>query len=414
MKNSREEALKILYKIEFEGAYPNIALKDIPYELSKQDKALVTNLVYGVIDKKLTLDYIIGQKSKIKLKKISKYILLILRLGIYQLMYTDKIPQSAAVDESVKLAKRYGHSASSGFVNGVLRSTAKDGYSLPEDETQRLSVEFSMPEWICKKWIKEFGYDFCKELMVAFSKEPVLTLRPNTLKTDAKSLCDMLNVKSKVVDDAVECDGFDIANDKLYLDGYYTVQDRAAMAAAMVLEPQAGECIIDMCAAPGGKTTHIAELMQNKGQIKAFDIYDHKVELIKKNAKRLGITIIDVSKKDASVFDETLYDSADRVLCDVPCSGMGILRRKPDIKWNRKEEDSFYDIQKAILENASKYLKKGGVLVYSTCSIEKDENEKVTSDFLAENKNFERIFQKTYYPNVDGTDGFYICKIKKN
>ena len=152
-----------------------------------------------------------------------------------------------------------------------------------------------MPEWICKKWLKEFGYDFCKELMIAFSKEPVLTLRPNTLKTDAKSLCDMLDVKADAIGSAVECEGFDIANDKLYLEGYYTVQDRAAMAAAIALEPKAGESIIDMCAAPGGKTTHIAELMQNKGQIKAFDIYDHKVELIKKNAKRLGITIIDVS-----------------------------------------------------------------------------------------------------------------------
>lgn len=414
MKNAREEALKILYRVEYEGAYPNIALKDMSDELLSHDRALVTNIVYGVINRKLTLDYIIKQKSKIKLKKLSKYILLILRMGIYQLVFMDKIPQSAAVNESVKLAKRYGHSASSGYVNGILRNVSQNGFDYPEDKIERLSVEFSFPMWICQKWEKEFGYDFCKELMTALSKEPMLTLRPNSLKTDAKSLCDMLNVKARVTDGAVECEGLDVAKDKLYLDGYYTVQDRAAMASAIALDPQEGEVVIDMCAAPGGKTTHIAELMKNKGKVKAFDIYEHKIELIKKNAQRLGISIIDASVMDASVLDKKLIESADRVLCDVPCSGTGIIRRKPDIKWNRKEEDNFYPIQKKILENASKYLKKGGTLVYSTCSIERDENENVTGSFLDENKNFERLYEKTYYPNVDGTDGFYICKIKKN
>lgn len=414
MKNAREEALKILFRVEYEGAYPNIALKDMSDELLSQDRALVTNIVYGVINRKLTLDYIIKQKSKIKLKKLSKYILLILRMGIYQLVFMDKIPQSAAVNESVKLAKRYGHSASSGYVNGILRNVSKNGFDYPKDKIERLSVEFSFPMWICQKWEKEFGYDFCKELMRALSEEPMLTLRPNSLKTDAKSLCDMLNVKAQLIDGAVECEGFDIAKDKLYLDGYYTVQDRAAMAAAIALDPKEGETVIDMCAAPGGKTTHIAELMKNKGKVRAFDIYEHKIELIKKNAKRLGISIIDASVSDASVLDKNLIESADRVLCDVPCSGTGIIRRKPDVKWNRKEEDNFYPIQKKILENASHYLKKGGVLVYSTCSVEWDENENVTGSFLDENKNFERLYEKTYYPNVDGTDGFYICKIKKN
>ncbi len=414
MKNAREEALKILFRVEYEGAYPNIALKDMSDELLSHDRALVTNIVYGVINRKLTLDYIIKQKSKIKLKKLSKYILLILRMGIYQLVFMDKIPESAAVNESVKLAKRYGHSASSGYVNGILRNVSKNGFDYPKDKIGRLSVEFSFPMWICQKWEEEFGYDFCKELMTSLAKEPMLTLRPNSLKTDAKSLCDMLNVKAQVIDGAVECEGFDIAKDKLYLDGYYTVQDIAAMAAAIALDPQEGETVIDMCAAPGGKTTHIAELMKNKGKVRAFDIYEHKIELIKKNAQRLGISIIDASVSDASILDKNLIESADRVLCDVPCSGTGIIRRKPDIKWNRKEGDNFYPIQKKILENASRYLKKGGVLVYSTCSIERNENENVTSSFLDENKNFERLYEKTYYPNVDGTDGFYICKIKKS
>jgi len=271
--------------------------------------------------------------------------------------------------------------------------------------------------WICQKWVKEFGYEFCAELMKAFGEEPYLILRPNVLKIDAHELADLLlqkGIAAKADENCVECSGFDIANDSLYLEGYYTVQDRAAMAAAIALSPKSGEVVIDMCAAPGGKTTHIAELMQNQGKVLAFDIYVHKVDLIQKNAQRLGLDIISAQLKDASVFDEELAQSADKVLCDVPCSGTGILRRKPDIKWNRKEDDSFCEIQKEILENASKYLKKGGEIVYSTCSIEKEENEEITNRFLAENENFQRLYEKTYYPNIDGTDGFYICKMKKN
>lgn len=414
MKNAREEALKILYRVEYEGAYPNIVLKELSEDISPLDKALITNIVYGSISRRLTLDYIIEQKSKIKLKKLSRYIHLILKMGIYQLVFMDKIPQSAAVNESVKLAKRYGHSASSGYVNGILRNVAKNGFEYPKDKVERLSVEFSYPLWICKKWEKEFGYGFTKEMMIAFSKEPKLTLRPNTLKTDAKEVAFLVGNGAKVQDGAVICDGFDIARDKYYLDGYYTPQDCAAMAAATILAPREGDFVIDMCAAPGGKTTHIAELMKNKGSIKAFDIYEHKIELIKKNAKRLGIDIIDAKIADASEFCKELSNVADKILCDVPCSGMGILKRKPDIKWNRKEDDNFCDIQKKILKNAASYLKIGGELVYSTCSIEKEENENVTENFLDENKNFERLYEKTYYPNVDGTDGFYICKIKKN
>ncbi len=418
MKSAREVALLILYRVENGGAYPNILLKEmIDKDMSKQDRALVTNLVYGVINRQITLDYIISQKSKIKLKKLSKYILLILRMGIYQLMFMDKIPQSAAVNESVKLAKRYGHSASSGYVNGVLRNVAKNGFEYPKDKTQELSVKYSFPLWVCKKWICEFGFNFTNELMEAFLEEPKLVLRPNTLKTDIDALSKMLahnGIELCIQDDAIICSGLDVSNDTLYQNGFYTVQDIAAMQTAKVLAPQMGETIIDMCSAPGGKTTHIAELMQNSGKIYAFDVYEHKIELVKNNAKRLGIDIIDAILCDATTYNEKLADVADRVLCDVPCSGTGIIRRKPDIKFNRKEDDSFYEVQSAILNNGAKYVKHGGVLVYSTCSIEKEENGAVTSSFLDNNKEFERLYEKTYYPNKDGTDGFYICKMKRN
>ncbi len=418
MKSAREVALIVLYRVENDGAYPNILLKDmIDKDMSKQDRAFVTNLVYGVINRQITLDYIISQKSKLKLKKISKYILIILRMGIYQMLYMDKIPHNAAVNESVKLAKRYGHSASSGFVNGVLRNVSKSGFELPKDKNEELSIKYSFPMWMCKKWVNEFGYDFTNELMASFLEEPSLVIRPNTLKIDTDTLLNMLKdrgIDAAAKDGAIVCKGLDVANDALYRDGFYTVQDIAAMQAAIILSPKSDETVIDMCSAPGGKTTHIAEIMQNRGKIYAFDVYEHKIELVRGNAKRLGIDIIEAALCDATQYNEKYSECADRVLCDVPCSGTGIIRRKPDIKLNRTENDSFYQIQSEILNNGARYLKHGGVLVYSTCSIEKEENEAVTGKFLDSNKEFEKLYEKTYYPNTDTTDGFYICKMKRN
>lgn len=411
----REAALLILCKTEYEGAYPNLELKKLPQTMSARDRALAVSLVYGVISKKLTLDYIIRTLSKIKIKKLSKYIHQILRLGIYQLMFTDKIPQSAAVNESVKLAKRYGHAASAGYVNGVLRAAARTVIEYPGEPVKRLSVMYSYPEWLCRRWITEFGADFAEELMKAFDKEPELTLRPNSLKTTAVELAAMLNDEGKnaaVSGNAVVCTGLDVGNDRLYREGFYTVQDKAAAAAAATLSPKPGETVIDMCAAPGGKTTHMAELMKNSGKITAFDIHEHKIKLIEENAARLGITIIAAKKADAAVYDGALKETADKVLCDVPCSGLGILRRKPDIKWNRSPEDDFRTVQLNILKNGAAYLKHGGELVYSTCTIERAENEEITGEFL-KTDGFEKLFEKTYYPNTDNTDGFYICKLKK-
>lgn len=417
--NEREAALKALYEIEFNGAYSNMAIKDIlsrNCDMSPQGKALFTALVYGVIDKKLTLDYYITNFSKIKLKKISKYILLILRMGIYQLIFMDKIPESAAVNESVKLAKRYGHGASAGFVNGILRTVSKSSISYPENKNEYLSVKYSYPLWLCDKWIGEFGFEFTEDMMKAFEKNKQITLRPNLLKTTKEELSTLLNdsgIKTEICNDHITTSGFDIEKNELYLQGYFTPQDIAASDAAKVLEPKSGEVVIDMCSAPGGKTTHIAELINNRGRILAFDKYSHKIEIVKKNAKRLGIDIIEARESDACVFDNTLQGVADKVLCDVPCSGLGIIGRKPDIKWNREDISDINQIQKKILKNGAKYLKNGGILVYSTCTLEKSENEGVIEGFLSENADFERLYEKTYYPHMDNTDGFYICKLRK-
>ncbi len=413
MTNAREIAMKVIYDVEFNGAYSNMVLKKSLKSAENQDKAFITTLVYGVISRKLTLDYVIKAYSKIKLGKISKYILVILRMGLYQLMFMDKIPESAAVNESVKLAKRYGHGASAGFVNGILRNYIRNGIEIPENN---LSVKYSYPEWLCDKWTGDFGFDFAEELMRAMNIEPKLTIRPNTLKTTRDALKQKLEangVKCEINGISLVCGGFDVANDKLYLDGLYTVQDTAASNAAIALNPKAGDTVIDMCAAPGGKTTHLAEIMENKGKILAFDIHEHKIKLIEANAKRLGIDIIAAKPADTAALDESLKNTADKVLCDVPCSGLGIIRRKPDIRWNKEDTEGLWTVQRKILGNAAEYLKNGGELVYSTCTINREENEGITGKFLENHADFEKISEKTYYPHIDGTDGFYICKMRK-
>lgn len=433
MKNAREIAVLTLADVHKAGAYSNLALKKrIPKEFPDAEKRLASNLVYGVLKYELTLDYIIGQYSKIKLKKISAYILEILRIGIYQLLYMDKIPESAAVNESVKLAKRYGHGASAGFVNGLLHSVIRGTVQYPENPLQRLSVEESFPMWLCREWAENFGLEFAKDLMRAMNREVRLSLRANTLKIAPKALAEKMpgGAVSELYPMAVECDGLDIAASGAYQNGEFAVQDTAAMLAGAVLAPKPGETVLDLCAAPGGKTTHLAQLMENKGKILAFDIHAHKIKLIAENARRMGIDIIKAQQKDAQEPDKTLFDIADKVLADVPCSGLGIIRRKPEIKWNRAETDGLPEIQYQILENAAQYVKHGGEIVYSTCTLRRQENEEIIRQFLEEHREFSAVdftellpkaLQKesvrqghvTFYPNTDGIDGFFIAKLKR-
>ncbi len=433
MKNAREIAVLTLVDVHRAGAYSNLALKKrLESDMSGAEKRLATSLVYGVIKRQLTLDYIIGQYSKIKLKKISDYILEILRTGIYQLLYMDKIPQSAAVNESVKLSKRYGHGASAGFVNGVLHSVIRGGVQYPHDSAERLSVEESFPLWLCREWTDSFGQEFAKDLMRAMNREPRLCLRANTLKISAGELAGRMPAGevSALYPQAVLCSGFDIAASAEYQDGLFTAQDISAMLAGAVLAPKKGETVIDLCAAPGGKTTHLAQLMENAGRILAFDIHAHKIKLIEENAKRMGISIIEARQGDAAIHESSLDSLADKVLADVPCSGLGIIRRKPEIKWNKKEESNLEQIQYSILENAARYVKPGGEVVYSTCTLRRQENEDIIRRFLAEHRAFAPVdfqaklpqaLQKdtvreghvTFYPNTDGIDGFFIAKLKR-
>ena len=418
MITAREAALLALNDILYNGKYSNIAVKEMLGKcrgMDKTEKAFFTNLVYGVISRHFTLEYVISQYSAIKLKKLARYVKIILELGFYQLIYLDKVPESAAVNECVKLSKRYCKKGSDRFINGVLRAFLKNRCVIPDDD---LAVKYSFSQEMTKMFLEQFGYEFSDQLMQALNTPPDIMLRPNTLKTDADKLSLLLKsngIENTVTDyGMVISDGFDVASNRLYKEGYFTPQDRGAYTASVVLAPKEGETIIDMCSAPGGKATHIAELMKDNGNILAFDIHEHKVSLIDNSAKRLGLKSINAHVGDSAVYNSKLNGIADRVLCDVPCSGWGIIRRKPDIKLSHTDLCELYDIQKKILDNGAKYVKIGGCIVYSTCTVNKKENEEIISEFLSKNKNFEKTYEKTFYPNIDGCDGFYVCRLNKN
>ncbi len=429
MSTARQTALKILYSVEFEGAYSNLKIKSelLKAELNSKDRSLATMLVYGVISRKIALDSVIKKYSSVKINKLSKYVLLILRLGIYQLLFCDKIPESASVNESVKLAGKFAPK-SRGFVNGILRSVQRGGY-----EFKNSAEELSYPENIYNKWCEDFGQEKAESIMMALNQSPKMTVRANYLKNTRDGLIKRLSDEGAfaeadlLYERSVRVSGLDVSKSKAFLDGCFTVQDTSAQLSAYVLSPKKGDTVLDMCASPGGKTTHIAELMENEGRVLAFDIYEHKIKLIEENAKRLGLSIIEAKIMDSSVLDEDLCEKFDCVLADVPCSGLGIIRRKSDIKYNAEFNDKLYDLQGKILDCASKYVKTGGVLVYSTCTLNKYENELRIEKFLKENPNFsavdisDKINSKTaqsgyvtIFPDEYDADGFFIAKLKKD
>ena len=337
---AREVALKALYSIEKSGAYTNAALKEAlsTNKLSQQDKGLVTELIYGVVTNKSAIDYIIMQFSKIKIKKMSPWIISILRMGIYQIYYMDKIPHSAACNEAVKLAKKYSHGAGSGFVNGVLRSSVRAygefKFPVSGDAAFDLSLEYSYPEWITQKLIAEYGEEKCRELYIENRKAHSTSIRVNSLKTTKADLIPLLEkegLQCKEVDkleNALVVEGkLNVENSDAYKNGLYSLQNISSQKAVEALNPQKGQLVVDMCAAPGGKSCAIAEKMQNSGRVLSFDIFPHKVELIKKAAVRLGIDIIDAKVADGTQLCDDLVEKADLVLADVPCSGLGVIHK---------------------------------------------------------------------------------------
>jgi 16S rRNA (cytosine967-C5)-methyltransferase len=433
MANARLLAVQLLDKTFLKNGFSNIVLDTAlnSSQLSVQDKKFCTALYYGVIERKITLDYIISEYCK-QPKKIDATVFNILRLGVYQLLYMDNVPDNAAVDESVKLAVKTGHSKLKGLVNAVLRNFIRDDkkYVFPKNNFEMLSVKYSAPVWLVRKITKEYGENYAKAVLESSVKKPPVTVRLNAVHADENALFENSGGFEFIRDNCIKnCyelkGGGDISLIPAFKKGMFHVQDSASQFCCMALNPQKNDIVIDICSAPGGKAFTIAEIMENTGTVYAFDLYEKRVGLIKQGAKRLGLSNINAQVGDASVFNENIPE-ADKILCDVPCSGLGVIRRKPEIKYkNPYEFKELSEIQYKILENASQYLKIGGELVYSTCTLNKKENEEVIEKFLKNHSEFTGVnflenfgepfndFKVVLSPEYFNCDGFFISKIKR-
>ena len=413
MANARKTAVKVLAKIEKEGTYSNLgvaeALKNS--ELTPQDKSLATAIIYGVLDRKITLDYILSKFLRTPINKTEPFTLTVLRSALYQIKYMDKIPESAAVNEAVKIMKSSKFSRNSGFVNGVLRSVLRTDVEIPKgDDAKSLSVRYSCPLWIVESFLNDYGLEDTKALLGESLKPAPTVLRINTVKVDVSEIEKEYEINGNSVE---LTKGIDISNSELYKKGFVYAQDYASQKAVEVLNPKAGDRVLDVCAAPGGKSFTMANLMGNKGEILACDLYPHRVELIRKTAKRLGLDIIKTAVADATGYNPE-FGEFDCILCDVPCSGLGVIRRKPEIKYNALPQlEELKNIQLSILRNAVKYLKKGGKLLYSTCTLRREENEKLVISFQKEYNDLCKVYEHTFMPHKDGTDGFYCALFEK-
>lgn len=434
-------AHNVLYRVLCEDAYSAIAINNSVKEnkLNGLDASFLSALVYGVLERKLTLEYIIRQYSSIRIKKIEIKTLIVLYLGFYQLIYMDKVPDSAAVNESVKLCKRLKLFKSSGFVNAVLRNfiRADKAYRLPDacDWIKYLSVVYSCPEALVTELSDTYGDGLAEKILSGTIGRPPITVRVNTLKTDKITLKKELTERGiKVEDISFLENSLDLSStgslEKIpqFKEGHFFVEDAASQLCAEILGAQPGERIADVCAAPGGKSFYSALRMNDKGAVYSYDVHEHKLGLIKKTAEKLGIGIIHTAVRDAAGAAD--LPQCDRILCDVPCSGLGILRRKPEIRYKTDTNiDILTNLQYSILCMSAKCLPTGGVLVYSTCTLRRCENHDIVRRFLSEHPEFsgeeiilpegiERVVDEeshclTLLPGFCGTDGFFISKLRR-
>lgn len=442
--NTREISMNILIDINRNKAYSNLSLnKYLDKDMEKRDTNLIREIVFGVLENMIYIDYILSKASKIKIKKIHENILEILRIGIYQIVFMDRVPDSAAVNESVKLAKKYGHKGTIGFTNGVLRSISRDKEKFAaidvKDKSEYISIKYSHPQELVKRWVNEFGIEFTEKLCRENLNKALLNIRVNTLKVSKEDLIESLKekgiktIEGKYAHDALIVENpHGITETEEFKEGFFTIQDESSMLVAQIMDPKEGSKVIDVCSAPGGKSTHIAQNMNNTGYILSRDIYPHKIKLIEENINRLGIKNIQTEVYDALKRDVSMIEKFDYGLIDAPCSGFGLIRRKPEIKLIRKEEDiaSLSELQSNMLETVKDYVKVGGHLIYSTCTIEKKENIDVINNFLNKNQNFKLVniedkieneenllnLKDGYinlFPHIHGTDGFFIAKMIK-
>lgn len=441
MKKSREIALTVLDGVTGgKEAYSNILLNRCISEsnLNEKDRGLVTEIVYGTLKYKYTIDKILAYFIKKDFKKLDLSVLNMLRISIYQIKYLDKIPEFAAVNEAVDIIKKSNGIGASKFVNGVLRNYLrnKDANFVKDNEMEKLCFEYSFEPWMAKLFIKQYGKEKATYIMRGSNEVPSISFRTNVIRTNTEQVlkklkeAEFIAEKGYIASEAITIiKGKNIEDNKLFNEGYITVQDESAMLVASSMELEEDMKVFDMCSAPGGKTTHISEIMNNTGEVKAFDIHKNKLKLIENSAKRLGLSNITLTELDSSNFKEEYEETADRVLIDVPCSGLGIIRKKPEIKWNKTSKDlkSLINIQKKIMEAACRYVKVNGILMYSTCTLNKEENEENIKWFLSKHKEF--IVETLCFDEKDNImynengsvtilpnkymDGFFICKLRK-
>lgn len=448
--SARAMALEILYLVDHEDAYSNLALNSVleKHRPEKQDRGFVTELVYGTLRTRNTLDWVLGRFLKKPMASLTPWIRNILRAGVYQLMFMDKVPESAAVNESVNLAKRYGHKGTVGLVNGVLRNVVRSlgdlHYPAPEKEpVQHIAVKYSHPEWLVERWLKEFGFAGTLELCKANNEIPPNAVRTNTLRITREELKKRLEeegiqaTEGRLAPETLILEGFkSVGSIAAHREGLFLVQDESSTLVGHALNPAPGSLVIDACSAPGGKTTHLAQLMGNSGRIVACDVHSHKLDLVRENMGRLGITIIEPNLLDATRLHEKHAGQADFILVDAPCSGLGVLRRRPEIRWRKElgQIRELRELQLKILDSAAQCLKPGGALVYSTCTVTEEENSGVIKEILCRRPELKLESLANYLPGSlagipgletipegyvqflphrHGTDGFFISRFRR-
>ena len=443
---TRELVLGVLLEVTRDGEYSHISLRNVltKYQyLDKRDRAFITRVVEGTLEHMIEIDYIINQFSKVKVNKMKPVIRNILRSTVYQLKYMDSVPNSAACNEAVKLATKKGFASLKGFVNGVLRNIERnlDNITYPDEANllEYLSVEYSMPEWILQKWLAQYDRATVETMLADFQMERPTTIRVNRNVMTKNELIESLENQGVHVEnhpylsDALWITSYDyLADLDSFQKGAFHVQDISSMLVAHLANPQEGDTVIDVCAAPGGKSLHMAELLRGTGHVEARDLTDYKVNLIRENIERSGMKNIEAVRQDATVFDEESVEKADIVVADLPCSGLGVLGKKTDLKYKMTEQTQkdLVALQREILSKVKSYVKPGGTLIYSTCTIHEAENMGNVDWFLAENKEFELASVKEdlceelsrnvvnegclqLLPGIHKSDGFFIAKFKK-
>lgn len=425
MDKVRLAATRILYNVVTKGAWANVELAQAlrQEKFSNLDRKFFTELVYGAVKAGASLDWKIAKYLSRPLAKVDPKILAALRVGFYQIFFLDRVPASAAVNETVELSKQFCGLGESKFVNAVLRSALRAPHKsdFPKDGgINSLALRSFHPAWLVKLFAEEFGLDVTRKLLYFDNSNPPLCLRVNALKTTREIILSVLKTfglqakPSTLAPEGIICKTHGSLDDfQILREGLCQVQDESSMTAARLLNPAPGDFVIDCCAAPGGKSTHLAELMQNRGKILAVDIHESKLKHIRENAQRLGIKIIEPLALDARKIGGRFFEQADKVLVDAPCSGLGVIRRRADLRWKKNPDElkALPDTQLKILSSAAKALKPGGNLVYSTCTILRRENQDVVEKFLAANENFRLVEMQTLLPHVTNTDGFFTAKL---